>query len=168
MHIGRCLLAAIFALILGRSPILVAGDLADQGAIESAAQDWIQAFNARDLERLLALMTDDVVLADPDLPPASGKEAARKALERTLRAARGPITSTTKEIVVVGDVAWRLGALTQNLPSDIVHRGQVLEIWKRVGDKWCIHRQMASTILAPPKILPRPLPSEPVLDKPRL
>jgi hypothetical protein len=35
-----------------------------------------------------------------------------------------------------------------------------------VKGEWKIHRQMSSSILAQPKLLPLPLPSEPVLDKP--
>ena len=42
----------------------------------------------------------------------------------------------------------------------------MLEIWKRVKGEWKLHRQMSSTLLVPPRMLPRPLPPEPVLDKP--
>jgi hypothetical protein len=48
-----------------------------------------------------------------------------------------------------------------------VSRGQSLEIWKRVNGAWKIHRHMSSSILAQPKLLPRPLPPEPMLDKPQ-
>jgi hypothetical protein len=77
------------------------------------------------------------------------------------------VTNATKEWVIAGDVAWRIGVLTHNLPrGNIVSRGQSLEIWKRVKGEWKMHRQMSTSILAQPKLLPRPLPPEPVLDAP--
>jgi hypothetical protein len=69
--------------------------------------------------------------------------------------------------VIHGDVAWRIGALTHKLPNgEVVGHGQSLEIWKRVRGDWKLHRQMPSSILPQPKLRPRPIPSEPVLDKP--
>jgi len=118
-------------------------------------------------DALVALATPDVVLMDTNVDaPVSGREAARQAWAQAVSAAQGQVTMATKEAVIVGDVAWRIGALTHTPPkSNRVTRGQSLEIWKRVNGEWRIHRQMASTILTVPRL--RPLPSEPVLDTPR-
>lgn len=106
---------------------------------------------------------------DPNLAPASGREAARAAWRQAVAASRSQITTATKELVVAGDVAWRIGAFTHKLPGgDVAGRGQSLEIWKRVNGQWKIHRQMSSAILVQEKLLPRPLPAEPILDKPAL
>lgn len=169
MHIHiRGLLAPALSILLGISPMVLADAATDRVALEAAAQAWVKAFNARDAGALVALTTEDVVLMDPSVAPLSGRDATRQALQQALGAAKGQITSATKKAVVAGDVAWRIGALTHKLPNgDLVSRGQSLEIWKRVDGGWKIHRQMSSTILAQPKLLPRPLPSEPVLDTPR-
>jgi ketosteroid isomerase-like protein len=146
---------------------IVADDARERVALESAAQAWTRAFNARDVEAVIALMTQDVVLLDPEVAPVSGREAVREAVGRALGAARGEVTTATKEIAIDGDVAWRIGALAHKLPvGNAVKRGQSLEVWKRVNGEWKIHRQMSSGILTQPNLLPRPLPAEPMLDTP--
>jgi len=153
-------------LLLGISPTVIADEATDRAALETATQTWIKAFNARDADALVALTTDDVVLLDPNVPPVSGRQAARAAWQHAMTRASSQVTIATKELVVAGDVAWRIGALTQHARNgDLPSHGQSLEIWKRVNGQWKLHRQMSSNILARSKLPPRPLPSEPVLDK---
>jgi len=165
IHVLR-LLGPTLSLLLGISPLTLADEAADRGALEAAAQAWIKAFNARDVDALAALATDNVVLMDPNVAPVSGQKAAREAWGKALANAKYQLTTATKEAVIAGDVAWRIGALAHTLPNGVVNHGQSLEIWKRVNGEWKIHRQMSSTILAQPKLLSRPLPSDPVLDTP--
>lgn len=139
---------------------------ADRAAIEAAAQAWAKAFNARDANALLALATEDLVLLDPNLPPLSGADA-RESLRKSLGRAPGPITSASKEIVVAGDIAWRFAAISHGSSAGALPRhSQALEIWKRVGTQWKLHRQMSSNLLTPPQWVPGPPPPDPVLDRP--
>jgi ketosteroid isomerase-like protein len=152
-------------LVLGITPVVLANESADRAAIEAAAQAWIKAFNARDADTLVALTTEDVVLLDATLAPVSGHKAAHGVLQRAVGASTSLVTTATKEIVIAGDVAWRIGAFTHKPPPNgfAPGHGQSLEIWKRVNGQWKMHRQMSSTLLAQPKPSP---PSEPVLDRP--
>jgi ketosteroid isomerase-like protein len=156
------------ALLLAISPLLLADEAVERAALEAATQAWIKAFNAHDTDALVTLATQDVVLMDANVvAPVSGQEGARAAWARAAGVAQGQVTSATKEIVINGDVAWRIGALAYTLPDgQVVNRGQSLEIWKRVNGKWKIHRQMSSSLLTQPKLLRQPRLSEPVLDKP--
>jgi ketosteroid isomerase-like protein len=169
MHMPiRRLLAPMVLLLVGISPWALADGAADRAALEAAAQAWVKAFNARDAEALVALATLDVVLMDPAVAsPVSGRDAAREAWGQAVGAFKGEVTSATKEAVISGDAAWRIGALARKLANgSVVSRGQSLEIWKRVNGEWKLHRQMSSNMLTLPKIVPRPLPSEPILDTP--
>jgi ketosteroid isomerase-like protein len=136
------------------APLALATESTDRAAIEAAAQAWAKAFNARDPNALLALATEDLIVLDANHPAMTGARA-REAWKKALGAAQRPLISTSKEIVIDGDVAWRIAALGE---------GQALEIWKRVAGQWKIHRQMSSNVLTPPKL--RSPPSEPVLDRP--
>lgn len=169
MHIPiRRLPVMVLPLLLSVASMALADDAADRAALEAAAQAWTKAFNARDTDAVMALATTDVVLLDPSVAPVSGRKAARAAWAHALGAAKGQLANSTKEAVIAGDVAWRIGSLAHQLPNgDVVSRGQSLEIWKRENGKWKLHRQMSSSLLAQPRLLPRPLPSEPVLDAPR-
>jgi ketosteroid isomerase-like protein len=167
MHLYlRRLRAMTTLLLLCISPLTFADETADRVALEAAAQAWSKAFNARDTDALAALATQDIVLMDSNATRVSGREAARGALRQAFATA-GQITTTTKEAVIVGDVAWRIGALARTPSSgDEESRGQSLEIWKRVNGQWRLHRQMSSNLLAQSQLLPRPPLAEPVLDKP--
>jgi ketosteroid isomerase-like protein len=153
VSVARLLAIAAFAAV-AVAPLTFATESSDREAIEAAAQAWAKAFNARDTNALLALATEDLVVLDANNAPMTGARA-REAWKRAVGTAQRPITNTSKEIVIAGEVAWRIAALGQ---------GQVLEIWKRVAGQWKIHRQMSSNVLTQPKLLPPP--SEPVLDRP--
>jgi ketosteroid isomerase-like protein len=165
--LNRHLLAAALSLLLGASTMALADEASDRAALEAAAQTWIKEFNVRNADGMAALTTEDVVLLDPGVPPVSGRESVRETWRRAAAAARGQGATATKEIAISGDIAWRIGAFAQTLPSgEVWSRGQSLEIWKRVNGAWKIHRQMPSPVLARPLLAPRPVPSEPVLDTP--
>jgi ketosteroid isomerase-like protein len=160
-------LPAAAAFLLGMSQGALADEAADRQAIEAAAQSWTKAFNARNVDQLLELATEDVVLMGAQAPPVSGRKAAREQLARTVGTAKGQLSNATKEIVTAGDVAWRIAALAHELPGrQVKSQGQALEIWKRVQGEWRLHRQMSSGLLARPNFGRKPDPSEPVLDKP--
>jgi ketosteroid isomerase-like protein len=165
----RCLLASTLLLLCSFSSLAFAAELADRTALEAAAQAWIKAFNARDLNALAALSTPDIALIDTGVsPPVKGREAARGVWEHALAVAPGQLTAATKEAVMSGDIAWRIVAFTDKLPNgDIVSRGHSLEIWKRVSGEWKIHRQTTSLLLSPPDVFVRPNPSKPILDRPQ-
>lgn len=155
-----CLSVIAWLGTVGVSSQVRAADTDDQAALEAAAQAWMKAFNARDAKTLLALGTEDLIVLDPNLRPVSGA-AAREAWKKSLGATQGRLTSVTKEIVISADIAWRISVLSDR---DSARPGQALEIWKRVGGEWKIHRQMISNVLTSPGLLPTP--SEPVLDRP--
>jgi ketosteroid isomerase-like protein len=161
----RCLLLVV---LLGVSPLVLADEAADRAAIEVATQAWFQAFNARDLDALAALTTSDVMLMDTlAASPVTGREAARAAWVKAFAASKAvELTTSTAEVVIAGDVAWRTGVVAQERPKgNVVGRGQILEIWKRVNGAWRLHRQVSSRVLPQPKLIRQP-PSAPVLDRP--
>jgi ketosteroid isomerase-like protein len=167
MHTFRCLQFAALLLVLGACRCAMAAEAADRQALEAAVQAWTEAFNARNADGMLALTTENVVLMGPDVPPVSGRRAARAHLARAVGTAKGQLTNVTKEIVTAGDFAWRIATLTHEPPRrELRSAGQALEIWKREPGGWRLHRQMSSGLLAQPKFGRKPDPSEPVLDQP--
>src|SRR5512138_1440596 len=115
-------------LALAISPVSLADERADVRAIEAAAHAWIEALNARDIDEMVDLATDDVVLMDATQPSIVGKESARVAWRRSLPESGTRVTTTTKELEVNAAIAWRIGALVHERASgQIVTRGQSLE-----------------------------------------
>lgn len=108
----------------------------DEQSIRRLGDEWEKAVEARDLDRILSLVTDDVVFMPPGAPAIEGK----RALEETYRAffARYSIKQTfaPEEIKISGDWAFTRGAdvltlvpLDGNLP--VVVRARGISILKR-------------------------------------
>src|SRR5690606_10409602 len=85
---------------LAAPALSLADEREDARAIETAAQAWIAALNARDVEGMLHLASDDVVLMDAAQPSTVGKEAARVAWRRSLPESGTQVTTVTKELEV--------------------------------------------------------------------
>jgi ketosteroid isomerase-like protein len=154
--------AAALVLLSTLSMPTLADNTSDRAAIETAAQAWTNAYNARDVDKMLAVATESVVLMDPMLPAASGKPAAREVLEQTLSSSKQQLASTTKEIGISQDTAWRIAMVALKDANPRINT-QALEVWQRVGGEWKLHRQMSSGILARAKLI-RPRGSEPMRD----
>jgi uncharacterized protein (TIGR02246 family) len=74
-------------------------------AIHDVHTTWIEAVNARDLDRLLALMTDDAVFLNPGEAPL-GREGFPAKFSGAHQRLRINCTSELEEVVVVGAVAY--------------------------------------------------------------
>jgi len=119
---------------------------ADEQAIRSAVQTWMQASAGGDLPRVLALMDDDVVFIGPGRPAMRGKDAfaaASKAMEGKVRIEGA---SDIQEVRVFGDWAYVWTQLTITMQPTgggaPTHRsGPGLSVWRKKADgSWVIFR----------------------------
>jgi uncharacterized protein (TIGR02246 family) len=111
----------------------------DREAILQLGKEWEEAVGSRDLDRILSLVTEDVVF----LPHGSASIAGKQAVRETYRAlfARYSIQQTfaPEEIQIGGDWAFTRGAdLLTLVPLDggvpIVIRARGISILKRGAD----------------------------------
>lgn len=79
----------------------------DERAIREVHTAWIDAVNAGDLERLLTLMTNDVVLLNPGRAPL-GRDGLPTGFAAAHRQFEIRCISELEEIVVVGEVDYTL------------------------------------------------------------
>jgi uncharacterized protein (TIGR02246 family) len=77
----------------------------DERAIRELHTTWIDAVNAGDLERLLALMADDVVFLSPGRAPF-GRDGFPAGFESAHRQFQIRCISELEEVSVVGEVAY--------------------------------------------------------------
>ena len=77
----------------------------DERAIREVHSTWIDAVNAGDLVRLLALMADDVVFLNPGQAPF-GRDGFSAVFSAAHQQARIRCISELEEVVVVGEVAY--------------------------------------------------------------
>jgi uncharacterized protein (TIGR02246 family) len=79
----------------------------DERAIREAHTAWIGAVNAGDLERLLTLMTDDVVFLNPGRAPV-GRDGFAGGFLAAHQQSRILCISGLEEVVIAGQLAYTL------------------------------------------------------------
>jgi uncharacterized protein (TIGR02246 family) len=117
---------------------------ADERAVRELHTTWITAVNAGDLDRLLGLMTDDVVFVNPGSAP-SGRDQFPLGFSSAHQQSLIVCTSELQDVVVAGDVAYtvthdaltvtpRAGGATINMAGDR------LTIYRKRDGRWLLAR----------------------------
>lgn len=148
------------------SATLSAGETAEStethAVLRKVVQAWALAFNARRLENVIALYSEDALLVRPSAALVRGREDIRAALESELEIGFGDIRLDCSEVGVLGDVACLAGVsrmLAPVAPGNRQERtGKFLMLmrreddeWKLLADVWCV-----DTIQGPPRAVPKP------------
>jgi len=127
----------------------------DEQKIREAHSTWIEAVNAGDLVRLLALMTDDAVFLNPGQAP-SGRGEFSANFSAAHRSVGIHCVSELAEVVVVGDVAYTrsrdaLSVTPRTTGAATQLAGDRLTIYRRQPDgRWLLARD-AHTLSPVPK-----------------
>ncbi|TNF53020.1 MAG: SgcJ/EcaC family oxidoreductase [Burkholderiales bacterium] len=78
-------------------------------AVEAGIRQWVQAFNAADLEVLLALYSEQAVLVPTTVPqPLSGAAAVRAYFERVMARRPRLLARLHEPLVVRAQIDWAL------------------------------------------------------------
>jgi len=122
----------------------------DEQAIRELISTWLSASRAGDSERVLSLMTDDVVFLVSGHEPMRGKEAFA-ASQRALEGVEINATSEIQEVKVSGEWAYAWTRLTVVMtPKDGAankRSGNTLSIFQKQNGKWLLARD--ANMLAP-------------------
>jgi uncharacterized protein (TIGR02246 family) len=134
------------------SPSVAGSQPNDEQAIHQLSADWMAAVKAKDISKLLSLVTDDVVFLPPGLPPLRGKPAV-EAMYKSFFPQFSSIEqhAALEEVEVAGDWAFAWGSETfvlipQPGGSPIQMDGKGLSILKRQPDgSWKFSRAVNNT-----------------------
>ena len=122
----------------------------DEQAIKELISTWLEASKAGDTERVLSLMTDDVIFLVSGQQPMRGK-AAFAASQGALAGVEIDATSEVQEVKVSGDWAYAWIRLTvvmtpkNGAPNK--RSGNTLSIFQKQNGKWLLARD--ANLLAP-------------------
>jgi uncharacterized protein (TIGR02246 family) len=130
---------------------------ADEAALKAATLTWLEAYNAGDVEKIVALYAEDAVLMPPHAPVANGHAAIRAFLTADTAGAKAagiklvPGTSTAG---VSGNTGWESGTYTvTNASGATVDSGSYLSVSHKSNGKWLYYRDTFNS--------DRPLPAPP-------
>ena len=114
----------------------------DEQAIRQLIDDWMQASAQGDLNKVLSMMSDDVVFMTVDREPFGKQEFA--AQSRALEGVKIEGSATPVEIKVLGDWAYLRNHLDLTMTpagGTPVHRtGYTLTILRKVDGRWLLTR----------------------------
>jgi len=116
----------------------------DERAIRDVITTWLSASAAGDNEKVLSLMSDDVVFLVAGRPPFGKQEFATS--QSALATHRIEATSDVREVVVAGDFGYARTQLTVTMTptaggKPLRRRGPTLSIFRRLGDgRWVLIR----------------------------
>ena len=134
---------------------------ADEAALKAATVSWLEAYNAGDVEKIVALYTEDAVLMPPHAPVATGHAAIRAHLTTDTAGAKAAgikLVPGTATAGVSGDTGWESGTYTAtNAAGATVDSGSYLSVSHKVNDKWLYVRDMYNS----DRPAPAPTPAEP-------
>jgi len=99
-----CLLLLLFSACAPK-----VNDPADVQAIKQSVDNYVKAANAGDADAIVALMTDDAVYADINVPMAVGKEAIRSQIRAFHSQSKSNLKASVEDVRVVGDLAVARG-----------------------------------------------------------
>jgi uncharacterized protein (TIGR02246 family) len=102
-------MAIAFLLLLLSACARKVNDPDDIQAIKEASAAWDKAWNAGNVESLLALYTDEAVAMPPNQPLSVGKEAMRTANQKYFDQFREDNRSIVEDVRVSGDLAIARG-----------------------------------------------------------
>ena len=130
----------------------------DRAAIRQLGQDWVEAVHHGDVDRLLDLLTDDVVFMPHNAPSIVGRSAVEQTYRAVFAAFEVEQTFVPEEIQVGGDWAFVRGTDAIEMKpraggAPVVGRGRGISILRRVADgTWKFARGITNTASPQTKI----------------
>jgi ketosteroid isomerase-like protein len=123
----------------------------DVAAVEDEAKrnvrEWLTAYNAGDVETIVAKYADTAVVMAPGHPAASGRDAIREMITADSAAAKAAgvtLAAVDNDTVgASGDLAWHSGSYTVNdATGAAVDSGNYMEVQQNIDGKWMIIRDI--------------------------
>jgi len=116
----------------------------DEREIRNLVTNWLSASKARDTEKVLSLMAEDVVFLRPGQPPMRGK-AAFAATQSALADINLEASGEIQEIRVFGEWAYVWNKLTvvmtpKNGGPPVKRAGDTLSILQKQNGSWVMFR----------------------------
>jgi uncharacterized protein (TIGR02246 family) len=131
-------------------------------AVDAGNYFFRKAFEARDAQAIAELYTEDGRVIAPGAEPAAGRGAIA-AFWNAAFADTKSVRLETLSVESAGDLAVEEGVVRLTAPDGSESAARYLVVWKRVGRRWYLHRDIWNA--GPPAAPPEP-PAEPEATPP--
>ena len=132
---------------------------AEEAAIKAVTAAWLEAYNAGDVEKIVAMYAEDGVLMPPHAAVATGHAGIRAFLTADTAAAKAAgvkLVPGATTAGVAGDTGWESGSYTATDASGTtVDSGSYLSVSRKTNGKWLFIRDTYNS----DRPLPAPAPA---------
>lgn len=105
----------------------------DSSDITARSAEWDAALNAKDIDAIAALYTEDARLLAPNTAMTVGTDGVRAEFGAMIDAGLG-VKLTSVEAIVSGDVGHHVGTYVLSAGDETVDVGKFVETWERGSD----------------------------------
>jgi uncharacterized protein (TIGR02246 family) len=132
---------------------------AEEAALKAITAAWLSAYNAGDVEKIVATYAEDAVLMPPHAPAATGHAAIRAFITTDTAAAKAAgvkLVPGAATAGVAGDTGWESGSYTiADASGATVDSGSYLSVARKSNGKWLYIRDTYNS----DRPLPPPAPA---------
>jgi ketosteroid isomerase-like protein len=121
----------------------------DTEAIRQRSQQLPTAFNAKQIDGIVDLYSDNSVFMPPNAPLLRGREPLRE-FYQDLIARTTNLRLETEDVAGYGPLAYETGTYWLNYQDGAVRdRGKYVFVWRRMNDTWRTEKTIWSSDLPP-------------------
>lgn len=116
----------------------------DEQQIRSFLPEWFDATSRGDIQKLLSMLTDDVLFLTANSPPMNREQFEKNFLEGS-KTAKIDCEGEFEEVVVVGDVTYTRGKIQVTVSPNSGGQsmrlaGYTMTVFRKVNGKWLLAR----------------------------
>ena len=111
-----------------------------RGAVEAENRAFISAFLQGNATAVANLYTPEAQVIAPGSPVAKGRPAIAAFWQKSIDSGVKDVTLETAEVESAGELAYETGIVRLVAKDGTVSTARYVVIWKRIGDKWLLHR----------------------------
>lgn len=119
---------------------------ADVKAMHDATDSWVAAYNAGDVDKIVALYAEDGIMMPPDSVSLKGHEAMKAYLATNIAQSKAGgfgFALDADAAAVTGDLGWHSGAFhVTDSKGATAATGKYVEIWQKTDGKWLMIRDI--------------------------
>jgi ketosteroid isomerase-like protein len=123
-----------------------AGAPADEAAIRAGTVLWTDAYNAGEVDKIVALYTEDAVVMPTNAFALTGRAGIKDFLTKDIAATKAAgltVKDGVSDVGISGDLAWHAGTSSViDAAGKTVETGKYIEVWRRINGKWLMVRDI--------------------------
>ncbi|MBN1388916.1 MAG: DUF4440 domain-containing protein [Bacteroidales bacterium] len=139
---------AVMFLVAGcvQQPVDVSGEISDANIV------FMEAFNTGDMAALAQCYTEDAKLFPPNSEIVQGREMIETFWGGALEMGVKKVLLETTSATGFGNTAIEEGKATLYAEGDVIlDVSKYIVIWKKIGDKWLLDRDIWNSSMPPPE-----------------